>query len=305
MEYLLGTPAFDSVPFKGETATLDALITAGVGARVLNLDNGDRKMARWLRDRGLASLCFVAREPTRWHMYPRDLFVYVQTADVLLVHSELFRLRSSHRRGCRIVHSGWAEGGRVLLEGDRLIVGRHPEADRTPRARAFDILRERGMRIVAIPRPLACRLDRRNGRVVELTHDDHLDRSAALLRGGDGRCRLVLDPGYRTGPLTAPLSVEDSIDLVRRACDRIEVEVCVPERISVPYATSAVQLADGRVLVTGGDESCLEICAEVAGRENVVSTRVAMEAYPVYAAAALHCLVTELPEPLVSRAQPG
>jgi hypothetical protein len=338
MEYLLGTPVFDTIPFKGGGACLipmgqvglarellrryrrpvmvdrlrreyravaGALDSAGAGVRVLNLDDGDRRMARWLRDRGFASLRFVAREATRWHLYPRDLFVYAETANVLLAHSELFRLRSDHRRGCRIVHSGWAEGGRVLMSGDRMIVSRHPEVNRVPRARAFDILRERGMTIAAIPQPIACRIDRRSGRAVELTYDDHLDRSAALLRDGDGRCHLVLDPGYRTGPVTLPLSVESSIDRVRRICDRIEVEVHVPERISVPYATAAVQLSGGKVLAAGGDSGVLNSCGEVAGPENVVSTRLSIEAYPVFAAAGLHCLVTELPEPLVARAQSG
>jgi hypothetical protein len=163
----------------------------------------------------------------------------------------------------------------------------------------FDLLRERGVRIASFPLPISARLDRRNGRTMELTHDDHIDRGAALVQDRGGGHHLVLDPGYRTGPLTSPLPVDRSIDLVRRACDRIGAEVHVPETVSVPYATSAVGLGDGRVLVTGGDGECHATWAEAVGPENVVRTRTPFESYPVFAAAGIHCLVTELPWPLV------
>jgi hypothetical protein len=147
--------------------------------------------------------------------------------------------------------------------------------------------------------PVVCGLDRRNGHVLQLTHDRHLDRSMALLRDGDGTQHLIVDPGYRTGPLTAPLPVSRSIDLLRRACDRLEVELHVPESISVPYATCAVQLPGSSVLMTGGDVGVLECVREFIPPERVLTTRTPWVAYPVFASAGLHCLVTELPEPLL------
>jgi hypothetical protein len=109
----------------------------------------------------------------------------------------------------------------------------------------------------------------------------------------------MLDPGYRSGPLTSPWSVEDSIARVRRICDRIGVEVQVPEKAVSPFATSAVDLGDCGILITGGDPGVRECCAAFAGSDTVIATRVSLEAYAVFAAAGVHCLVTEMPEPLV------
>ena len=188
-------------------AIVKALGAAGADFRVLNLDQGDRAMSRWLRRQGCASLKTPFRKITPWQIYPRDLFVYVQRAATLLVHADVFKLESRNRSGHDILHSQWAEGGRVLFAGDRLLVGRHPEAGRAPRAKAFDHLRARGIRITAIPQPLMYQLDRTSGLPMELQYGHHLDRSATLLEGKDGGHYLVLDPGYRTGPLTAPLSI--------------------------------------------------------------------------------------------------
>ncbi len=280
---------------------IDALWDMHVPFRVLNLDHGDPEIARWLRATGCTSLRFPGSTPLAYQLFPRDLFVYLKHAGVLLVHPDVFRLRSSETKGCEIIHTPLAEGGRVLFAGDRMLIGRHPEG-RCPSGEAATIrrLRARGMRIAEIPYPLCYQLSPHDGGDrMALAYDSHLDRSASLIQGTSG-LSLVLDPGYRTGPLLAPLSGEQSIALVRAACERIEVSVRVPPAGGVPYATSAVQVQDGKVLVSGGHPDLLAVIAELCEPGRVHATARAIEAYPVFAAAGLHCVVTESPVPLLA-----
>jgi len=60
-----------------------------------------------------------------------------------------------------------------------------------------------------------------------------------------------------------------------------------------------VQFTSGDVLVTGGDEGTLAAVAEIVGNKHVLTTGVAISRYPVFAAAGIHCLITESPRPLM------
>lgn len=333
--YLVGMPVFDCIPFRGDApalvpmgqyglardvlpctrprqqmlrrvraeyrAIVQAMLAARIDFHVLNVDDGETNMGRWLKSMGCESMGFPVKEPSRWLMYPRDMFVYVAAIDTLLVHSRLFQLRSDRVRVGTIVHAEWGEGGRVLVCGDRLLFGCHPEAAKSPRIpNVLRRLKDRGMEVAAIPQALFYCLSRRGkGRPESLRYETHLDRSATLLMGADGGYHLLLDPHYRTGELTSPLSQERSITLVRRACEKIDVQVHVPKRGSVPYATAAVQFGSGEVLMTGNDEETLTAVAGIVGRKNVRVTDIAISHYPVFAGAGIHCLITETPRPLV------
>jgi len=333
--HILGTPDFASFPFKDESPVIvpvgqydpavkalhdfrgkkamvsalkeeyrsivQALTEMKVGFRVLNLDEGDRETGRWLRDLGIENIRFSAKKPTRWQVFPRDLFVYLQAQQALLAHSRLFRLHKTHLGDSVVFHTGLGEGGRVLFAGDRLIIGRHPEhSGRTGEGKALEYLREKGMKIARIPLALFYQIARKGaGQRLSLYYDLHIDRSASLLKGKDGTYHLVLDPGYRTGPLTNPLSVKESLDVVRKACEKIEVRVHTPEYVHAPYATSMVQFESGAVLASGGEDKMFLVIEEIVGSGNRQGTRVPLVAYPIFACAGLHCLNTENPEPLI------
>ncbi len=335
--HIIGTPAFDLFPFKNESpviismgqcnlaqkaikdvrgrkimirmlkdeyrAMVKALADLKIHFRVLNLQEGDKEIGRWLTESGFKNVRFAAAKPTRWQVFPRDVFVYLKAKKILLVHSQLFKLRATRFGDCDVFHTSLAEGGRMLVSGDRLILGRHPEAsNRSGEARVLRFLRKKGMKIAKIPLALFYQISRiGRGNRLALFYDHHIDRSASLLRGKNGGYHLVLDPGYRTGPLTNPLPVKESLDLVRMACEKIEVRVHVPKSIHVPYATSLVQFSHGKVLATGGDDELLATIEEIVGIGNLHITEVPVVAYPVFASAGLHCLITENPEPLIDR----
>ena len=282
-------------------AIIKALIDLDIDFRVLNLQEGDQEVGSWLRDIGCGNLMFPLKRLSRWPIYPRDMFVYLKAVDTLLVHSRLFKLSKNLQTTCEVMHTTWGEGGKVLFCENRMLVGNHPEAmGKLADTEVIDRLREKGMRISAIPYALFNSLSQKSARKLSLYYESHLDLSASLLKGKDADYHLILDPGYRTGPLINPMSVEGSLDLVRIACEKIQVRVHIPRRLSVPYSTSAVQFHSGKVLATSGDEAILTTLRDIVGTENVHVTDTPIKTYPVFASAGLHCLVTENPTPLVT-----
>lgn len=333
--YIVGTPEFNKLPFKKNDpfiipvgqyeiavdvlistknkrdmiehlkdeykSIITALHTLGVDFNVLNLDTGDEEIKSWMKAMGHIGVTFHSAKPNRWTMYPRDMFLYIEMIDTLLVHSQLFSLSEKRDVDCDIIHSVWAEGGKVLFAGDRMIIGGHPEAlGRIRERNVIHRLREKGMKISIIPYALFYRISGKNGMKHALYYDHHIDRSASLLVGKDGGYHLIIDPAYRTGPLANPLSVDKSLEIVRAACDKIDVQVHVPKRITVPYASSVVQFGDGNVLAAGKDHEIAATLSDIVGSDNICCTDIAVKCYPVFTSAGLHCLVTESPKPLIS-----
>ncbi|MBI5057503.1 MAG: hypothetical protein HZB61_12895 [Nitrospirae bacterium] len=333
-QYLLGMPVFDSLPFKSADpviipveqlplalnilkhtqsrsemvrqlkseykAVAEALLEMHIDFQVLNLQTCDAELRKWLMNKGCGGEIFPLDEPDHWQIYPRDMFVYLKQAGILLVHSRLFRLKKDRSPGCKIIHTDLAEGGRVLFSGRHLITGCHPDSPgRGSDDRALRELREKGIRTTVLPHALFYGISRRRkGKSFSLHYDFHIDRSASLLKGKDNEYYLLLDPGYRTGPLMSPLSAQRSIDIIRGICDRSEVHVRVPEKVSVPYGTAVVQFHDGKVLMSSGDDAVLSTVEDIVGSGNLHVTGIPVAAYPVFTAAGLHCLITEKPSPL-------
>jgi hypothetical protein len=96
--------------------------------------------------------------------------------------------------------------------------------------------------------------------------------------------------------------VAASADAVRRACEGIDVSVHQLAHVAGPYGVATVQLGSGHVLVSAAEQALRAELAALVGGHKVVPIRPSLEAYPVFAAAGLHCLVTELPTPLVGSA---
>lgn len=330
--YLLGTPSVKNFPFKSNVpviipmgqlkcatevmnntpnrnamtdqlqseymAITSSLLKMGIEFRVLNLSEGDQEIVSWLKANNCQEVSFSAKKSTRWQFFPRDMFVYLEAAKILLANAHIFSLNQQHDTACKIVHTGLGEGGRVLFCEDRMIVGIHPERSKQPAI--FNLLRKRGMKIAAVPYGLFYSLSRKNGgERSALYYDTHIDRSASLLKGKDGGFHLLLDPGFRTGQLEAPLPISKSVDAVKRACEKVDVQVHAPKKITIPYATAVVQFNNRQVLASGGDEYLLQTVSDIVGNENVFATGVPITGYPVFTGAGLHCLITENPDPLV------
>jgi len=331
--YLLGMPVFEGIPYKGKspviipvgqrelasgvlrntlskdamTRTLKseyqsivkALLDMKINFQILNLQDGDKEIRHWLSERRCRGAELPLKRPSPWQLFPRDMFVYFEPLRMILIHARLFKLQKDRSHICDIIHTELAEGGRVIFSDDHLVTGCHPEGLKK-KNKIFSRLREKGMKMTILPHPIFTCLSREGyGRSLSLYYEFHIDRSASLLKGKDEEYYLVLDPGYRTGTLIDPLTAQKSIDLVRKECERYRVHVRVPKSLSVPYATSAVQFDNGKVLATGGDEGALNTFADIVGSENLYVTDVPISAYPVFGAAGLHCLITENPGPLI------
>ncbi|GEM_PF-3261232 len=278
-----------------------ALVHMKIKFRVVDLERGDRETGRRLREYGCSSLRLPYKQVVHWQIFPRDMCVYVKDANIILVHSKLFKIPSPLLNGCRVFHTGWGEGGRVLLSGNHMILGLNQEAGRRVReSEVISILRDRGMKVAFVPYALFYGLSPRGERKF-LFHHSHIDLSASLFKGKDGGFHLIIDPAYRTGPLSDPLSVEKSLDLVKQNCAEIDVEVHAPRKsLTIPFSTAMVQFENGKVLATCGDDDVLSTVADIAGSENIKVADIPIVQYPLFGGAGLHCLITENPLPLLS-----
>lgn len=280
-------------------AILDALLDAGTPFRILNLSRAKSAVAKSLRKKGYPSLDLPVEHLGSFSTYPRDLFLYAEAARLLLVHPACFRMRTRERRGFTMLPSAWAEGGRMVFQGDRAVLGKHPEMNRLPAPSALNRMRAGGMGIAAIPAAIFVTLGPR-GAVQSSHYEPHIDRYASLVRDKRGAHVLLLDPGYRSGPLLDPWDVSRSLDAARRACARHAIEVRMPPKLGVPYGISLVAVANERYLMSSGDPDTTDWVASIVGRERLFVTSRPIMHYPVFASAGIHCLVTESPEALVA-----
>jgi hypothetical protein len=278
-----------------------ALLDLDIRFRVVDLERGDRDVGGWLRRKGCSSLQLPYKQIIHWQIFPRDMCVYIGRFNTLLVHPKIFKIPPTHLKGCRIIHTKYGEGGCVLMSGDRILLGCHPETgQRFQELKVLSQLRNKGMKAAFVPYALFYGLSPRGERKF-LFHHSHIDLSASLLKGKDGGFHLIIDPAYRTGPLSDPLSVEKSLDLVKQNCAEIDVEVHAPRKsLTIPFSTAMVQFENGKVLATCGDDDVLSTVADIAGSENIKVADIPIVQYPLFGGAGLHCLITENPLPLLS-----
>lgn len=280
-------------------SVLDALLEAGMPFRVLNLHAATSELSTQLRADHYPGFRIDVPQQGSTFLYPRDLMVYLRTHDIALTSPTWLKPGAGDRGGVSCWPTCWSEGGRVLFSDETLIVFRHPEKTEAPDQETLRRLRDRGLRVVEIPAGIFCSLDQ-EGHLSGLFHDHHIDRAAGLVRGPDGTGHLLLGPGYRTGPLNAPLDAEQSIAVVRRICETADIQVHGIPDTALPYATSLVQSPEGTVVISGGNESVAEVLETILGANAVVPTALPITHFPVFASAGIHCLVTESPDFLLA-----
>lgn len=309
-QYRSMSKAFRKIKDKGSMITrlkseyraiVKALLELGIAFRIVDLERGDKEIGRWLRSKDCLSLELPYEQIIHWQIFPRDMCVYIRAVNALLVHSALFKVPSTYLKGCKIIHTTWGEGGRLLLSGDRMLLGQSPEhREKIQESRVISELKNMGMKAAFVPHALFYGLSPL-GRKSFVFHHSHIDLIGSLLMDKEGAFHLIMDPAYRTGTLISPFSIRDSLDLVRNNCEKIEIEIHTPEKpLAVPLATSMVQFEDGSVLATKGDDDVLRIVEDIVGSGNIYVTNTPIIQYPMFGGAGLHCLITESPEPLIS-----
>lgn len=82
-------------------------------------------------------------------------------------------------------------------------------------------------------------------------------------------------------------------------CQQLGIKLCYPEKMEVPYALNLFQSKNGRILMTGGDDSTYHTITEIVGEEMVTKTEVPIRLYPIFNNAGIGCLINEFPSTLL------
>ena len=241
--------------------------------------------------------------------YPRDFSVVLP--GMLLVNYKVGELKIKEKDGCRIVGSPYGDGGRVLFSKDTVLVSERlvGKDDRSRAAESGDLekIREEGIKVGMIPCPLV-QIFLASGETDRLFFNDHLDRIACLIEGRDGNLHLVIDPNLFTanwkgenGIFWTPRSPEETLEVIKKVCNPLGIEVHCLKKLRVPYALNLIQFPDGQILMTGGDDFAAETIKGIVGWDMVFKTPVPIRFFPVFCYAGIHCLVSEAPLPLLKK----
>jgi hypothetical protein len=242
-------------------------------------------------------------------VFPRDFATVLP--GLILINSQMARATVNQKDGWRILSSPYGEGGRMLfwnkttLVCERIILKDRGQGSERP-GKKLEKIKQNGITVGLFPLPVAQALSRTGSTDDRFFFNDHLDRVACLIRGLDGSVHLVVDPeiitacwrGRKFTPCWIPRSPKDSIEKIKRVCERSGIEVHCPEKLEVPYSLNLVQFPDGRVLMTGGDASVAEIISQIVGPENIFKTPAPIRFFPVWVYGGIRCLVSEAPMPL-------
>ena len=222
-------------------------------------------------------------------MYPRDMVADI--GPCILINGHYFE-GCLELDGKLFMSSPFGEGGVLLSRGGVGVTSYYfgPDWEAWSDPEREDLGREAGLNIAVVS---ACY----TRECESYFSDPHIDRVASLVEGVDGGMHLLLDPQYVGYDYKERLPTEP-IDVVKRSCEPLEIEVHTPKRMMLPYSVSVLQLPNGNVVMTSGDEVMYDLVCEIVGEDRVFLTPVPIRAYPAYAYAGIHCLVTEYPDSL-------
>lgn len=243
--------------------------------------------------------------------YPRD-FVTV-LPDLILVNSQIARVKVGEKDDYRILSSPYGEGGRVLawektmLVCERLIL----EDKHSSGPKGLREIRQAGIKIALFP-PFLSTAFSISGVEKRAFFNDHLDRVACLIQGKDRGLHLVVDPqiytadwkGRKQAPCWIQRFPENTIKRIKQVCEPLEIEVHCPKKLEISYSLNLIQFPDGRVLMTSGDDSVAEVVSEIVGEDKITQTQIPIRFFPVWACAGIRCLVNEAPMPLLKPKTP-
>ena len=234
--------------------------------------------------------------------YPKDIFTILER-DVL-VNSEIIIAKPENKNIHRILFSLYGEGGRVLcsrntiLVSEYLTLGKHRPLEK---ARIEDFSQMK-INLGLFPLPVSSIFSL--SKESKLIPNDHLDRVSCLIEGKDKKLYLVVDPNIHTlkkdeNKNWVVQNTEKSLEGIGIICQQLGIKLCYPEKMEVPYALNLFQFENGKILMTGGDDSTYHIIAEIVGEEMVTRTEVPIQLYPIFNNAGIGCLINKLPSTLL------
>jgi len=242
-------------------------------------------------------------------LYPRDFCAIFPSTKTLLVNPRGIRLVSSFKEDWRVYESIFGEGGRILHTGCTALIGDRVILDDNHSRRTIDadlkVFQGSGIKVGKVPLFVSTSFGC-DGRIGELSFNDHLDRIGCLITDRENSLHLILDPTIHSVEWLGdgrwrPREFEETLDLYRSVCGPLGIEVHRPKDIQVPYSLNLLQTEDRRILMTSGDPSVLGLVEDIMGRNYVFVTETAICSYPLFRHAGIRCLVNEMPEAIMKR----
>lgn len=237
--------------------------------------------------------------------YPKDIFTIL--AKDVLVNSEIIIARPENKNIHRVASSLYGEGGRVLhrrntiLVSEYLTLGKHRPLEE---AKIADF-NQMEINLGLFPLPISSIFSlSKKGKLIP---NDHLDRVSCLIEGKDKKLYLVVDPKICTLKKDEDKNwivqnSEKSLEEIRIICQQLGIELCYLEKMEVPYALNLFQFENGKILMTGGDDSTYQVIAEIVGEEMVTKTEVPIQLYPIFNNAGIGCLINKSFPPTLLKA---
>lgn len=218
----------------------------------------------------------------------------VELPGISLLNPDYGEVLSSVTKGELTNNSPYGQAGRILhvgrivLVGARICVTDHWDPPET------DMLKAVGLKVGILPNPLMGTIV---GKYVNVSSNDHLDRVAALILGRDNQPHLIIDPLYWSGSAKKQNKPARTVEIVRRICGELGVELHVPKApsLKIPYSLNMSQFPDGRVLMTCGDEPVTEVVEGIVGKENLYLTEAPILLHPIFRYSGIRCLVGQVP----------
>lgn len=226
----------------------------------------------------------ASSQPER--LFLRDLFTNV--------NGELFFIDPDPSPGItesgNVYLSPLGEGGKVILAGHSMVVSE--DLWKNPKtARDLKLLRERGYRVVSLPRP-----NPSLGNFVE----GHIDGHVNLLTGKDGNAYLLYARSYARQEAGCSKKIRSAAEFI--GAEAIEInDTGLP-----PLAFNFVQLGNGVVLLSGSaDLQELEkTISDIVGVENLTVTDVPISTIPSLAKGGIRCMINSAPQSLINMFNP-
>lgn len=273
----------------------EALMRATNTEISMTCSNGHDRIRKDAESYGLKVINF-GEVDVRATSFPRDLALQLHDGP-LLVSSEEKPLI-----GPKVSVSPYGQGGKALTRGKVVIVAsdHHWEND----LRQLRNIRKRGFKTVELPAAYEVSpLGRFSGNLVG-GPQDHIDRTCGLLEDSTGRLHLIVTAGQQTCDYTDGgmklVSPEETAARYKQLCDKADINLhFVP--VTIPTSTGFVQLQNGKVIITGGDNSIYEVIVDIAGTKNVITTDTPVCYYPAFCRAGIRCMVNELPSWFLNR----
>ncbi|MBI4089407.1 MAG: hypothetical protein HY424_01710 [Candidatus Levybacteria bacterium] len=198
------------------------------------------------------------------------------------------------------ITSSLGEGGRVLKLGKKVFVP-DPREFVQPKSQYVNDLNSLSNRFQFgyLPYPLTREIDIKS-KTNRIFPNDHLDRVAAFIKGGDGGEYLLLDGNYVA---ESRFPYGKYWPKINAECQKLNVNPVVVDRKpdSIPYALNLEQFADGSVLLTGGDHSLAKIIKELVGDNKTYTTRLPIVFYPLFRRGGIRCMFLHAPQKILGK----